>query len=176
MPLSIQEIDNTNKENIDQIGKLRYEIWKAEGALELSYFPAGSWTDHLDYTGRHWAVIDSITGDFVAAARMNFLIEIDEKSRDAMLWKRSGSILPLPTVDFGRLVVKAEYRRQGLAQQLNEIRVTAAREMGAHSIIVTASEGNASLLRKIGFFEIGHRIEFDDRPGVSFIAMQKNLL
>ena len=176
MSLSIQEIANTDKENIDRIGKLRYEVWKAEGALELSYFPVGSWTDHLDDSGRHWVVVDLITGDFVAAARMNFLVQLDEQSRDAMLWKRSGSILPLPTVDFGRLVVKANYRKQGLAQQLNEIRITAAREMEASSIIVTASEGNASLLRKLGFFEIGHRIEFDDRPGVSFIAMQKNLV
>jgi|EP01036_Dinobryon_divergens_P026497 predicted GNAT family N-acyltransferase len=176
MTLSVQEIANNDMESIDRIGKLRYDVWKAEGALEVSYFPAGSWTDPFDYSGRHWVVVDSDTGDFVAAARLNFLVELDEQSRDALLWKRTGSILPLPTVDFGRLVVNANNRRQGLAQRLNEIRVVAAQEMGAKSIIVTASEGNASLLRKSGFFEIGQRIEFDDRPGVSFIAMQKNLI
>ena len=176
MPLSIQEIANTDMENIDRIGKLRYDVWKAEGALEVSYFPVGSWTDPFDYSGRHWVVVNSDTGDFVAAARLNFLVDLDEQSRDVLLWKRTGNIIPLPTVDFGRLVVNADNRRQGLAHRLNEIRIVAAQEMGARSIIVTASVGNVSLLKKSGFFEIGQRIEFDERPGVSFTAMQKNLV
>lgn len=170
----LKEIKSYDIESINRIGKLRYDVWVEEGALESSQFPQGCWTDSLDESGRHW-IIETKDGDLAGAARLNFLPELDESSRDAALWKRSGQNVPLPTVDLGRLVVKSKYRRCGLAQMLNDVRVEEAKAMGAKSIIVTASAGNASLLTKIGFFDIGERIVFEDRPGVTFIAMQKNL-
>ncbi len=42
--------------------------------------------------------------------------------------------------------------------------------------MVTASELNAKLLtKKSGFIDIGERVEFADRPGVLFYALQLNL-
>jgi hypothetical protein len=36
-------------------------------------------------------------------------------------------------------------------------------------------DGNARLLRKLGFVDIGETITFDDRPGVVFLALQLDL-
>ena len=58
---------------------------------------------------------------------------------------------------------------------MHDIRIRAARDMGAKSIIITASAKNANLLRRIGFEEIGHSTCFADRPGTIFYAMQLNL-
>ena len=58
------------------------------------------------------------------------------------------------------------------SQSLNAVRVDAAKAMGAASVMVTASEGNARLLLKLGFVDIGETISFDDRPGVVFRALQ----
>ena len=63
----------------------------------------------------------------------------------------------------------------GIAQKLNSLRVQCARDLSARSIMVTASEGNARLLRKIGFTDIGEKIIFSDRPNTTFYALQLNL-
>ncbi len=47
--------------------------------------------------------------------------------------------------------------------------------MGAKSVVVTASEANAVLLRRLGFNDIGKIVYYDDRPGIPFHAMQLNL-
>jgi hypothetical protein len=39
----------------------------------------------------------------------------------------------------------------------------------------TPADGNARLLVKLGFVDIGETISFDDRPGVVFHAMQLDL-
>jgi hypothetical protein len=40
---------------------------------------------------------------------------------------------------------------------------------------VTASDGNTSLLKKLGFQEIGQKITFSDRPNTIFTALQLDL-
>jgi predicted GNAT family N-acyltransferase len=128
----------------------------------------------LDPVGRHW-IVRNENNEIIAAARMTLHDSLDDGYRDVQLWKRSGKYLPLPTVDLGRLVVLYSYRGRGIAQMLNVVRIEAARQMQAKSIMVTASEGNARLLRKLGFEDIGETIFFSDRPGTLFIALQLNL-
>ncbi len=115
------------------------------------------------------------SGSLIASARLTMHFSLDDSYRDVQLWKRSGRLLPLPTVDLGRLVVLKDYRGKGMAQALNVVRIESAKQMGAKSIMVTASEGNARLLRKLGFEDIGETIYFSDRPGTLFIALQLNL-
>ncbi len=67
------------------------------------------------------------------------------------------------------------FRRRGIAQMMNQVRVDYAKMIGAKSIMVTASEANAKLLHNIGFEYIGQNIEFTDRPGTLFIALQLDL-
>jgi predicted GNAT family N-acyltransferase len=126
-----------------------------------------------DDTARHWIVRNS-DGDLVAAARLTWHVSLDDDYRDVQLWRRAGVPLPLPTCDLGRLVVRADHRGRGLAQALNAVRVDAARAMGARSVMVTASGGNATLLQRIGFVAIGQTIVFSDRPNTVFHALQLN--
>ena len=92
-----------------------------------------------------------------------------------MSQRNVGAHLPLPTCDLGRLVVHSDYRRRGYADALNRVRIEAARNMGAKSIMVTASTGNVTLLQRLGFQAIGQHIVFSDRPNTVFHALQLNL-
>jgi predicted GNAT family N-acyltransferase len=172
--IPITEVLSSDVKSIETIGRLRYNVWLEEGLLKNSDFPMKSWTDQFDESARHWVAIRK-DGEIIAAARFNFLTELDDCSRDVALWKRAGQELPLPTIDFGRLVVKSQFRRRGIAQKLNEIRILAAREMNAKSIIVTATKENARRLLNLGFFDINQRIYFEERPAVEFFALQMNL-
>jgi len=161
----------------DEIGRLRLAVWSGEGSLDVSLFPTGVWWDALDEAegSRHWVVCGGPGNTtVVAAARLTWHPSFEDGYRDVELWKKAGVDLPLPTCDLGRLVVRSDFRGRGLAQQLNAARVAAARAMGARSVIATASDGNARLLRKIGFFDIGQSIVFADRPSTTFHALQLN--
>ena len=171
---------------LNKIGKLRYLVWEEEGAINAEAFPSKLFLDDLDRQTefvRHWVVELNRTsdeygneGDLVAAARLTMHLSLDDDYRDVALWKKAGKHLPLPTCDMGRLVVRKDWQRKGLAQELNALRIEAAKKWGAASIMVTASEGNARLLqKKNGFEDIGERVEFSDRPGVLFLALQLNL-
>merc|ERR1711988_102809 len=97
----------------------------------------------------HW-VIEDEEGKLVGAARMimhNDLVE--GGSADTVLWVGRG--LPLPTATFSRTVVLKEHRGKGLGMVLNKAMFEAAREAGAASIIVSASEVNARILLRLGF-------------------------
>jgi predicted GNAT family N-acyltransferase len=163
----------------DAIGRLRVSVWSGEGSLDASLFPSGVWWDELDEAegARHWVVFGDKGCDavVVAAARLTWHASFDDDYRDVQLWKSVGADLPLPTCDLGRLVVRSDFRGRGVAQLLNAARVEAARAMGAKSVMATASEGNARLLLRIGFFEIGQTVVFADRPKTTFHALQMNL-
>jgi predicted GNAT family N-acyltransferase len=170
------EVDRADSATMSLMGRLRYDVWKDEGELDMALFPDGVWLDVADTeaNARHWIVRDD-AGDVIAAARLTLLNELAEDNRDAMVWKRCGAELPLPTVDLSRLVVHRSARGRGVAQSLNRVRVQAARDMGARSVMATASEANARLLLKLGFADIGERVVFSDRPRVPFWALQLNL-
>jgi hypothetical protein len=57
-------------------------------------------------------------------------------------------------------------------QELNVVRIAAARAMGARTVVATASQGNARLLARLGFESIGATVRFSDRPEVEFTAME----
>lgn len=82
-----------------------------------------------------------------------------------------------PVADLGRLVVSAPFRCRGYAQQLNQVRIQAAKDLGCASIVVTASASNAKMLRTLGFVQLIQHDEspvtivFDDRPSTTFYAM-----
>lgn len=171
----LREVDPADASAMRRIGELRYAVWEGENSINPDLFPDRCWVDALDHEGRHWVLQDAATGEWMATARMTLHRTLEDDYRDVQLWRKCGKHLPLPTVDLGRLVVLPAYRGRGLAQLLNKTRVQAAREMGARSIMVTASEGNARLLRKLGFEDIGETVYFEDRPGTCFWALQYNL-
>lgn len=176
MELEYREVESSAEDfeaTLQAVGQLRYEVWLEEGSMNNDLYPDKCFLDYLDRQARQWVVLD---GDkLVASARMTIHPNLDDGYRDAKLWKEANVDIPLPACDLGRLVVLKAYRGQGIAQKLNIVRIQAARDLGARSMIVTASEGNARLLRKLGFWDIGKVVEFDDRPGIPFHALQLNL-
>ncbi len=171
----LREIRPDDANSMKRIGELRFRVWEEENSINSDLFPDKCWLDSLDSAGRHWVLEDAQSGAWMAAARMTLHTTLEDGYRDVQLWRRCGKHLPLPTVDLGRLVVLSAYRGRGLAQLLNTTRIAVAREMGAKSIMVTASAGNARLLQKLGFEDIGETVYFDDRPGTCFYALQLNL-
>jgi predicted GNAT family N-acyltransferase len=138
------------------------------------------WLDDLDYgeVVKHWVVyaFDDLTKEFQIAATARLTVHHSQdisQPRDVALWLNRGIPLSYPVCDMGRLVVHKQWRKRGIANELNRLRVEfASREFGAKMIIATASQGNARLLERIGFKDIGEQVEFDDRPGIIFSALQ----
>ena len=154
---------------LERIGRLRYEVWEGEGSVDASQFPDRVWVDAMDRaaSARHWFVQDP-AGEVVAAARLTLHGETDDY-RDVELWKAKGIPLAFPVCDLGRLVVRRDARRRGLATRLNALRVDAAKAWGAGAIICTASEANHGLLcKRHDFVPLGHTAVFSDRPHTTF--------
>lgn len=171
----LREINPKDARSMQRVGQLRFQVWEAESAINAELFPGRCWLDPLDTVGRHWVLEDALTGAWIATARLTLHPTLEDENRDLQLWQRCGKVLPVPTVDLGRLVVLSAYRGRGLAQLLNTTRIAAARAMGARSIVVTASEGNVRLLKKLGFEDIGETVYFEDWPNACFYALQLNL-
>ncbi len=159
---------------LEEIGRLRYDVWASEGAINTAQFPHGVWIDEVDHVARHWVAVTS-SGVIVGSARLVQHSTIEAEDRDMALWRKIGRVLTPPIADLGRLVVRHDARCKGVASALNSMRVAAARDAGARVAITTASATNARLLSRIGFVDIGVTISFDDRPGVVFHAMECEL-
>jgi WD40 repeat protein/predicted GNAT family N-acyltransferase len=171
--IAFKEVDCSDSVSLDRIGKLRYDVWLGEKSLNQNMFPDGSWLDPTDKDSsltRHF--VAELKGEFVAAARLVTHASIATADVDINLWLASGKELAWPVCDLGRLVVRHDCRRRGLAKILNAVRIKTARSMGAGSIIVTASAGNASLLKAMGFLSIGEEVIFPNRPATTFYALQ----
>jgi GNAT superfamily N-acetyltransferase len=177
-------VAHTDAAAIACIGVLRCSVWRAEGPFSCR---SDSWTDEYDSlpTCYHWVILDhSATRhdfDVVACARLTFHAGLDDH-RDIKIFtdyaERSGRPLRFPVADLGRLVVSAPFRCRGYAQQLNRIRIQAAKDLGCSSIVVTASTSNANLLQKLGFVQLMQddssnpvTVTFDDRPSTIFYAL-----
>ena len=160
-------------DNLREIGFIRFKVKKEENSIN-ALFPNNCWIDAEDSSARHWLV--RVNAKVTAASRLTIHRSfLNQKSGDLELWRKWDKDLPLPAVNFSRLVVCKDHRGRGIAKKMHDIRIRAARDMGAKSIIITASAKNANLLRRMGFEEIGHTTCFADRPGTIFYAMQLNL-
>jgi predicted GNAT family N-acyltransferase len=133
----------------------------------------------------HWVILGdgaaSESSQIVASARLTFHAHADDH-RDIKIFtdygERSGKPLCFPVADLGRLVVAAPYRCRGYAQQLNQVRMQAAKNLGCASVVVTASASNAKLLRThFQFVQLTQHdnspvtVIFDDRPSTVFYAL-----
>jgi len=175
-------VAHTDSAAIACIGQLRYSVWLAEGPFQGKL---GCWTDEYDDlpTCHHWVILgrDTETAalQIVACARLTFHARGDDH-RDIKIFtdygEKNGRPLNFPVADLGRLVVTSPFRSRGYAQQLNQVRIQAAKDLGCASIVVTASLANAKLLLKLGFNQLMEHqspvtVVFDDRPSIVFYAL-----
>lgn len=173
-PVTFTEVMFSDASSLEAIGRLRYKVWLDEGSLDVGLFPEGKWLDSVDAEARHFVAVSSI-GSVVGSARLVTHATAETADRDVELWLKTGHDLKFPVCDLGRLVVDRNFRSRGIAKNLNEMRIEAARVSGAHTVIATASAANASLLLKIGFVDIGQTVVFSDRPNTVFYALQLDL-
>jgi predicted GNAT family N-acyltransferase len=179
-----EEVSSSNRAVIDEIGRLRYECWSGDGALDISQFPAGSWVHEMDFGrhARHWVVRDATTTTtIVGAARLTRHDSLDDDYRDVKLWKDKGIELVPPVVDFGRLVVAQAWRRQGIARSLVAVRMAAVQTWEvdgsrAKCCVCTASAANRTVLLQCGWHAIGQEVVFPDRPTTIFHALQYDII
>ncbi len=176
------EISSDNEEVLFQIGKLRYNCWEGEGALDVSLFPDEIWVDDMDRgpLARHWVVTHLRTNSIVGAARLTWHASVEDDYRDVKLWREKGLKLYAPVIDFGRLVVQQDFRRRGIARSLVVARIQAAKEwchnnQKAKTCVCTASKANLKMLQELGFVDIGQTAIFADRPRTVFHALQLDL-
>ena len=175
-------VAHTDSAAIACIGELRHSVWSAEGPFRCQ---TCCWTDEYDAKSscHHWVILGcgpaSAGLEIVACARLTFHAHADDH-RDIKIFtdhgEKSGRPLRFPVADLGRLVVAAPFRSRGYAQQLNQIRVAAAKDLGCASIVVTASAANAKLLKQLGFTQLMDHLSpvtviFDDRPTIVFYAL-----
>ena len=169
-PYEIREVPG-DRDWLEPIGRLRVEVWRAEGAIDEERFRDGVWIDEFDAGARHWVVVDD-AGKLVAAARLTLHARLAD-SPDGYVWLDAGRELSSPIANVAKLVVARRARRRGLAMALNRVRLERARDLGAFTATVTASSANARLLAaREGFTYSGLRVQFADRPGVSFDALE----
>lgn len=165
----VEEIENNKIELLREVGRLRLEVWRGETDVNESLFPDDLWLEPLDFIARHWAVRDRL--GIVASARLT-IHDVLSENPDGYLFERAKISVPVPAGHLCKLVVHKRARGRGLATELNRVRIEAAKEMGAKSIIVTASDSNSRLLERVGFVDTGIREYFPNRPGYEFKAMQ----
>jgi len=168
--IAYREVMSPDPETLTRIGRLRVEVWRDEGSLADEIVARGEWTDDSDLSASHW-LAKTAGGQLVAAGRLA-LHESLAGSLDGFVWQRAGRTIPLPLASISRLVVAREARGHGIASELNRLRVEAAKARGARCVTVTASVANARLLERIGFVDTGLVVQFDNRPGVVFHALE----
>ena len=170
MSFVIREVAASDTHQMERIGRLRVAVWDEEGTLAEDYRASGVWLDAFDPVGRHW-LAEAPDGALVACARLT-VHERAEDSPDGPVWLDAGLPLAGPVANIAKLVVLAGARGQGLAGELNRLRIVAARAMGARVVTVTASKANARLLAGLGFRDTGVVVTFANRPGVPFHALE----
>lgn len=140
-----------HKDTLEQIYRLRVEAWRrflpSEPALT-------SWSDDLELTSRQWAIYHD--GSPVGAARVSLhdtVSDVPDYDGDCRV---SLGAEDLPVASLNRLVVSGFHQGMGLSEALDRVRVEAAKEMMAKSIIVScAGDFRGNKLRAMGFKFIG---------------------
>ena len=141
------EIRVLRSDEIERAQRLRYEVWRAEGAV-LANAESGKIEDAHDYHALHWGAFDG--EELVGSARLCVHESIDD-APDASMF--AGVNLPEPVASMNRLVILRPFRGNGIGRSLDEVRLEAARLLGARSTLATPVDVSAreQSLARLGF-------------------------
>jgi len=142
----IQVHEVTDSETINLTFRLRYDVWNGETELNAPIRELALIKDEHDQHARHWAAYDG--NELVAAARM-CIHHLQQETPDALAFRQIR--LPTPIATINRLVVKKQWRRQGISKQLDVFRIQAAHDGNAACVVVTTPPERISSLQKRGF-------------------------
>jgi hypothetical protein len=112
-------------------------------------FPAGM-SDEFDHTAMHWGIFNPAR-ELIACARMSVHREVSELP-DRYLFSDIWDLeLPAPIASMNRLSVATSYRGNGIAAQMDEIRLAKAIRIGCRCICGTAHGNRSRKLSEDGF-------------------------
>ena len=126
--------------------RLRFEVWDGETELKAQIRERGLICDDHDAHARHWAAFN---GDELVAAARVCIHESQQEIPDAPVFGQMRLSTPIASIN--RLVVKKQWRGQGIARQLDILRIQAAREGNAACVVVTTPVDRISSRQKHGF-------------------------
>ncbi|MCX7737006.1 MAG: GNAT family N-acetyltransferase [Candidatus Kapabacteria bacterium] len=159
-------------EKIEEIGRLRVECWKAsltENAIDERILKNSLWIDEFDANAFHWIV--QYKNILAAAARMSFHLEFKNMPWYYTMSDYNLNNLKFPIASINRLVVKPEFRRNGIAKKLDNLRIEMAKELGATAIVAQPAPNRIESLKKLGFKYFGKINRTKELPGVDFSLM-----
>lgn len=116
---------------------LRYRVWSEQEGVELKDNTSGRIADELDETAYHWGAFDD--GKLIASARLTVHHDLGGVPNADLF---ADHTILFPVASMNRLVVRKDYRGQGVAKALDKLRVNFARQSGARSIVITAAKNN----------------------------------
>jgi len=127
---SVSLYELTTPAEIALAQRLRYSVWRAEGAV-IHNPETELIADYHDQHASHWGVFD---GDLlVAAARLCLHANLHDAPDGQMF---TGADLPVPVASMNRLVVLKTHRGLGIGGRLDRVRIQKAKEWKARTVII----------------------------------------
>ncbi|WP_239401554.1 GNAT family N-acetyltransferase [Pseudoalteromonas sp. OOF1S-7] len=122
-----------NDEDTLRLGQFRSAVWHAQGHTISHCATPEYWLEDADNEAYIWLVKHQ--GNIIATARMNLCTHLAHLP-EQQLYQPLSDRLAMPLATWGRLAVAAQWRSQGLANQLIETRLMLAKELGCRCIVL----------------------------------------
>jgi GNAT superfamily N-acetyltransferase len=139
---------------IEHIGRLRAHVWLAEGKLLESKIIDGLWLDELDHNSVSTHYVALRKSEVVAAARLSHFLSLANLPY-AREFAPYDLKLRVPYGFISRLVVRKDFRGQGLARRLDLIRLHDAASKGATSVLALPLPYRVEPLKRLGYVYLG---------------------
>lgn len=176
LPVTSQSLEITEvryPSQIQEIGKFRIEGWKNEKGINPDFFAQDAWLDDLDQHARHW--IATVDRALVAVSRLSFHESLhDVPYADLLKPEHRSYFEHRRLASINRLVVASEYRGQGLAGQMDRIRIECAARQ-AEVMIAFPQLSRIDPLQKKGFVMIAQLERIPEMPERPFFVMALDL-
>lgn len=172
MPDGFRLMKATYPAFIHEMGKLRINAWEGVPGVNPEVLSQEEWLEDNDKVGWHWLMLK---GDEIAASsRMTLHHDIKEVPQVQYLPKSANlSALQFPVASMNRLVVHPDFRGRGFARRMDYIRMNAAAEAGAKTIVAGPIDSRIPLFIEYGFKYICHMNSTPELPGISIDFMYK---
>jgi hypothetical protein len=145
----------TDPSILERIYELRVTCWRARGNATDGI---SSWTDAYDLDAQHWAILAGERP--IAAARLTIHTQLCDVP-DAYIYGDVLPALPSPIGSINRCVVHPEFKNRGLSRILDEVRITAARQLRAKCVVASVNQDRrARSLETAGFKLIGSGLPY----------------
>ncbi len=149
--MEIRLLSNLDHAEMAEIGRLRTQVWSSEVDVNPQSIGPEPWIDPIDRNACQWTARDGRR--LAAAARLT--LHDDPASIPYHVAFQDRLTGPGPYGAMNRLVVHPDYRGQGLAHQLDCLRLCHAPRLGARQVVVVASGRRVQALEALGFENLG---------------------